>query len=265
MNSIVERIALVHDRMAAAARRAGRAPDEITLVAVTKTHPVDVIAEAIAAGVHDLGENRVQEAEQKIPQFPGGQTGLTWHLIGHLQRNKAKTATHLFDIVHSLDSLRLAETLNRHVETLDATTIPSTPQPSTANVQPLVRRRLPVLLQVNVSGEASKEGFDLPGGPENHTHLALFLADVERMLALPHLHVQGLMTIAPLVSEPEQARPVFRTLRRLRDLLARRFPATDWPHLSMGMTDDFEVAIEEGATIIRVGRAIFGARPAQTR
>lgn len=242
MKTIAQRIEAVHERMATAARRAGRDPAAITLVAVTKTHPPEIIAQAIAAGVRHLGENRVQEAQAKITALAAERQRVTWHLIGHLQRNKAKTAAGLFDTIHSLDSLRLAETLNRQLEAQN--------------------RRLPVLLQVNVSGEASKEGFDLPGGPENQAHLPIFLAEVKQILALAHLQVQGLMTIAPLVSDPEEARPVFATLRQLRDLLARRFPSADWHHLSMGMTDDFEVAIEEGATLVRVGRAIFGERPA---
>jgi len=236
--SIAENIAAVQARIAAAARRAGRDPAEITLVAVTKTHPPELVAEAVAAGARALGENRVQEAASKIAALRAGHAELRWHLIGHLQRNKAKLAAELFDLVHSVDSLRLAEALARQVAP---------------------GRRLPILLQVNVSGEASKEGFALPGGATSAALLAL-LPELEQLVALPQLEVRGLMTVAPMVADPEQARPVFKALRELRDELARRLPTARWDQLSMGMTDDFEVAISEGATIVRVGRAIFGAR-----
>lgn len=239
--NIASRFDQVLERIARAAARANRDPAAITLVAVTKTHPPEVIAEAIAAGARDLGENRVQEAALKIPPLAAAYPDARWHLIGHLQRNKAKTAIELFDMIHSIDSLRLAETLNRLLQERAA-------------------GRLPVLLQVNVSGEASKEGFDLPGGIANRAGLEALLPEVERILALPCLEVRGLMTIAPIVADPEQARPVFRALRELRDELARRFPRAAWAELSMGMTDDFEAAIAEGATIVRVGRAIFGER-----
>lgn len=235
---LADRIATVRDRIATAARRADRNPDAITLVVVTKTHSPETVRAAIAAGATNLGENRVQEASAKIEALADLRASVRWHLIGHLQRNKARLASELFDIVHSVDSLRLAETLSRQ----------------------LADRRLSVLLQVNVSGEQSKEGFDLAGGLQNNAALNTFLADVEAVLALPYLEVRGLMTIAPLSAHPEQARPSFRALRLLRDELARRFPMASWDELSMGMTDDFEVAIEEGATVVRVGRAIFGER-----
>lgn len=244
MMSIAQHIAVIQERIAAAARRAGRNPDEVRLVAVTKTHPPELIAQAVAAGVYDLGENRIQEAEGKVSALATLEPRPTWHLIGHLQRNKAKTAVGLFDMVHSLDSLRLAETLNRHAARAEAED----------------QRPLPVLLQVNVSGEAGKEGFDLPGGPEHAAQWPQFQAEVEQILALPQLQVRGLMTIAPFADDPEVARPVFRMLHTLRATLAQQFPQADWSQLSMGMTDDFEVAIEEGATIVRIGRAIFGAR-----
>jgi pyridoxal phosphate enzyme (YggS family) len=244
MNGIVDRVYAVRERIAAAARRAGRPVEEITLVAVTKTQPARLIAQALAAGVHDLGENRVQEAIEKIDLLAAERARIRWHLIGHLQRNKARQAAAGFDCIHSVDSLRLAEALDRHVDGLSL----------------VGQRRLPVLLQVNVSGEASKEGFDLPGGVANSAAMPAFLAQVERIVALPRLQVQGLMTIAPLGVDPQQARPTFHSLRLLRDELARRFPAAGWEQLSMGMTDDFEVAIEEGATLVRVGRAIFGER-----
>jgi hypothetical protein len=209
-------------------------------VAVTKTHPPEVVAAAIAAGAHTFGENRVQEAAAKIAALAEQHSGLRWHLIGHLQRNKARLAAELFDLVHSVDSLRLAEALSRHAQDLG--------------------RRLPILLQVNVSGEGSKEGFALPGGVTNQPGFDALLPEWERLLALPALEVRGLMTVAPIVDHPDQARPTFQALRELRDALARRFPNTAWIELSMGMTDDFEAAIAEGATIVRVGRAIFGER-----
>ena len=237
-------IAAVRERIAAAAHRAGRAPDAVTLVAVTKTHPPALIRAAAAAGVLDFGENRVQEASAKVEALADA-TELRWHLIGHLQRNKARHAVAIFDLIHSLDSVRLAETLDRHVA-------------EAASEGP--RSPLPVLLQVNIAGEAQKEGFDLPGGLADRSGLSRFYADVERIAGLPHLRVRGLMTIAPYVADPEEIRPFFRALRALRDDLAGRFPSASWDELSMGMTGDYEVAIEEGATLVRVGRAIFGER-----
>ncbi len=244
METLTERLTAVRERIAAAARRVNRDPATIRLVGVTKAHPADVIRAALEAGLCDVGENRVQEAEAKMAALEAERQRLTWHLIGHLQTNKAKKAAMLFDMVHSVDSLRLAQMLDQHA----------------AEASRDAQGRLPILLQVNVSGEATKFGFDLDGW---ETHLDIyerFCADVERILALPHLDVRGLMTIAPWGPDPEQARPIFRAVRRLRDKLAQRFPAAAWRELSMGMTDDFEVAIEEGATIVRIGRAIFGER-----
>jgi PLP dependent protein len=252
--SITDRIDSVRARIATAARRAGRSAEEITLVGVTKTHPPATVAEALAAGLTHFGENRVQEAEEKIAALAADRERITWHLIGHLQRNKAKKAAGLFDVVHSIDSLRLAEALDRY---LVEDRGPRTDAP-VRDYKPL-----PVLLQVNVSGEASKEGFGISGWEDRPAALDAFLAEVEALLALPHLRVGGLMTIAPWGSDPQLSRPTFRAARRLRDRLAQRFPQADWSALSMGMTDDFEVAIEEGATMVRVGTAIFGARPAR--
>jgi PLP dependent protein len=244
MQTIVERIESIRQRIAAAAQRAGRAPDAITLIAVTKTQSARLVAQAIAAGVYDLGENRVQEAAEKIELLIAERARLRWHLIGHLQRNKARLAVEHFDLIHSVDSLKLAEALNRMVD-----------ERSLAG-----QHRLPILLQVNVSGEASKEGFDLPGGHANAPAFDKLLAELEPLLALPYLEVCGLMTIAPYAERAEAARPTFHRLRELRDELARRYSHARWDALSMGMTDDFEVAIEEGATLVRVGRAIFGDR-----
>jgi pyridoxal phosphate enzyme (YggS family) len=234
--------ARVRERIAAAAQRAGRRSDEITLVAVTKTHPAHVVAAAIAAGLHDIGENRVEEASTKIPAVQECISSLTeprWHMVGHLQRRKARTALALFDLIHSVDSLRLAERINRVVQDSE--------------------KVAQVLLEINVSGEGSKYGFDLSASGGAKARDAFF-ADVERILALAYVHPCGLMTMAPIVADPENARPFFAALRTVHDDLCHRFPDADWRELSMGMTDDFEVAIEEGATMVRVGRAIFGER-----
>jgi len=218
----------VRSIIAEAALRVGRVPAEVTLVAVSKTMPVELVQMAYNLGVTDFGENRVQEALPKIAAFHPQR--LHWHMIGHLQSNKAGKVVTPFYCVHSVDSLHLAQALSRH-----------------AGEQ---GKRLSVLLQVNVSGEASKEGMPLAG-----------TLDVARQIvALPHIHVDGLMTIAPLVEDPEQVRPVFRALRLLREQLRVELPQCTWQHLSMGMTGDYSVAIEEGATLVRIGRAIFGER-----
>ena len=248
MGSIATRIEAVQDRIVAAASRAGRSADDIRLVGVSKTHPPELVAQALAAGLCDFGENRVQEADPKIAALAADRDAITWHMIGHLQSNKAKRAAALFDLIHSLDSVSLAEALARGVRSREFGVGSSSSNP------------LPILLQVNVSGEASKDGFDLAGWETRPDRLDGFFGDVERLLALPQLRIGGLMTIAPWGDDPVAARPTFRSARRLRDALAQRFPAADWSALSMGMTDDFEVAIEEGATIVRVGRAIFGSR-----
>jgi PLP dependent protein len=241
IDSMTEQIAAIRARIEQAAARSGRDPEQIRLIGVTKTHPVELVARALAAGIHDVGENRVQEAEQKIALLAAERPQLRWHLIGHLQSNKARKAARLFDWVHSVDSLRLAQALSRAHE--DG----AIPQPTQ------------VLLQVNVSGEASKEGFDLASWEERPDALAAFIADAGTIAALPGLQVRGLMTIAPIGS-PDEARPHFRRTRMLRDLLCERIAQADWSQLSMGMTDDFEVAIEEGSSMVRIGRAIFGAR-----
>jgi len=207
-------------RIARACEKSYRSSQEVTLVAVTKGVPTATIRDAFDFGVRDFGENRVQEAEDKILQLSDIRQNVTWHMVGHLQSNKARRALDLFDIIHSIDSVRLADILNVRA-----------------------KRAVPVLLQVNVSGEATKSGFAVGDVAKA----------VEEIKRLPNLEVVGLMTIAPLVAAPEDARPIFRRLRELRDQLGLK-------HLSMGMSDDFEVAIEEGATIVRIGRAIFGER-----
>jgi len=226
MGSLAENLESVHARIAAACARAGRAPDAVRLLAVSKTYGPDAVRAAAAAGQRWFGENRVQEAAAKIPECPGN---LAWHLIGHLQSNKAALAARLFDWVHSVDSAKLLETLDRHAAEAG--------------------RTLRALVQVNVSGERSKSG--------------LAPAAVPAVLALAprlrNVQIAGLMTIPPLAADPETARPFFRKLRELRGEWAAA-TGLDLAELSMGMTHDLEVAIEEGATVVRVGTGIFGAR-----
>ncbi len=212
-------VAAVEQRIAAACARAGCARDAVTLVAVSKTFPAIDIDHAIAAGMSDVGENKVQEARDKKPAV---QASARWHLIGHLQSNKAKDAVRLFDVIQSIDSVELAQKLARAAESAG--------------------KRQDVLLQVNIGRELQKSGADPRG----------VLAVVRHVTSLPSIHLKGLMAIPP-AGNAEEMRPHFRQLRMMRDDLGLA-------ELSMGMTDDFEVAIEEGATIIRVGRAIFGNR-----
>ncbi len=210
----------VQRRIVRACERSHRSPGDIRLVAVTKGVTVSTIRAAFEYGLNDFGENRVREAEEKIEKLVDLKPDVIWHMVGHLQSNKASVAVGLFDIIHSVDSVRLAEVLSRRAEKL-----------------------MPVFLEVNISGEATKGGFAVDG----------IKAAVEGIRQLPNLQVIGLMTVAPLTADAEEVRPVFRKLRQLRDSLRLE-------HLSMGMTDDFEVAIEEGATMLRIGRAIFGDR-----
>ncbi len=220
MTDIAANLATVHARVGAAAARAGRSSHDITLVGVSKTHPVEIARAAFDAGLRDLGENRVQEAAPKISKMREEGAAPNWHLVGHLQRNKVPAATDLFDILHSVDSERLAEAISA-----------------------AATRSLRVFIEVNVAGEETKFG----AAPAEVSKLA------QRVGRLPNIELAGLMTVAPRVDDPEDVRPVFRALRELRDAIGLR-------ELSMGMTDDFEVAVEEGSTLVRVGRAIFGAR-----
>ena len=245
---LAENIARVRGRIAAACARSGRNLSEVTLVAVSKTCPAEIVTEAYRLGLRNLGENRVEEAREKISKVRSQisnstsdlrlQTSeLRWHLVGHLQSRKADEAVALFDVIHSVDSVKLANKLSRLCSEAG--------------------RVMPVLLECNVSGEESKYGFPAATAADK----ACWMAGVEAILAEGSgVRVEGLMTVAPIVSQTQDARPVFRALRQLRDELASRFPQTNWRHLSMGMTDDFEIAIEEGATLVRVGRAIFGER-----
>jgi hypothetical protein len=224
-DDIRERLLAVRQRIEAAAARSGRSASAVTLVAVSKTMPVEAVREAVAAGATILGENRVQEAGDKIAALPGV---AEWHLIGHLQTNKAKPAAEVFDCIHSLDSIRLAQLLDRAASEAG--------------------KRLRCLIQVNVGEEAQKSGI-----PAAEVRPLL-----EEAARLTHLLVEGLMAIPPFLSDPEAVRPFFRRLRELREVLVRE--GASLPHLSMGMTHDFEAAIEEGATLVRIGTAIFGPR-----
>ena len=221
MCDIANNIEAIRQRMSAAAKRAGRDPASVRLVGACKTVEPERIVQALDAGLRDFGENFIQEAEDRIASLGSRADQAIWHFIGHLQTNKAGAAVNLFDILESVDSLRLAEHISRR-----------TTQP------------IRILLEVNVAQEASKFGF----AP------AEVGAAIARVQQLPNLELDGLMTIAPASPDPEMVRPVFRELRELAHAHGLR-------ELSMGMTDDFEVAIEEGATMIRVGRAIFGERP----
>jgi pyridoxal phosphate enzyme (YggS family) len=240
---IAENIATVQERIASACERAGRDPNEITLVAVSKKKPAEHILEAINAGLREFGENRIEEAAIKIPDVMAGTTAsINWHMIGHIQRRKVRDVVRLnFDLVHSVDNLKLAASLDQ--------------------ITAAAGRTIPVLLEMNVSGEAAKNGWDARESLQSETITAELRTDIEAMCQFEHLNIQGLMTMAPLVQNAEATRPVFQSLARLRAALKSEFPALDLPHLSMGMTNDYEVAIEEGATIVRIGRAIFGERP----
>ena len=221
-----EALPRVLDRLAAACRRAGRDRREVRLVAVSKTFSPEQVRRVMACG-HDLfGENRVQEAVAKIPEVGAG---ARWHMIGHLQRNKARHVVGLFELIHSVDGSKLAQELNRRAE-----------------ARGLVQ---PILVEVNLAGEASKSGTDEAGLPEL----------IDGILPLKNLELRGLMTVPPIAERPEDSRPWFVRLRGLAEE-ARRRSGLPLPDLSMGMTDDFEVAVEEGATLVRVGRAIFGPR-----
>jgi hypothetical protein len=231
--TIVDNLSAVHDRIARAAKRAGRNADDIALMAVSKTQPVPKIIEAYEAGQRLFGENRVQEFSEKVGALATLHDA-TFHMIGHLQSNKAPKAAEVFHAIDSLDSAKLAERLNAAAEKLGKT--------------------LDVLIEINVGGEEAKSG------------LAPNSSELERIFAgapaWTHLRVRGLMTVPPFTDDPEGARPYFRQLRELRErIAARNLPALTLDVLSMGMSHDFEVAIEEGSTCVRIGTAIFGDRP----
>jgi pyridoxal phosphate enzyme (YggS family) len=226
MSSIAENLGGVRERIASAAAKSGRSADDVELVAITKTHPAEKVREAIEAGQTLFGESRVQEARAKIPELP---SNIRWHFVGHLQKNKVRQALPLFEMIHGVDSLALAQDINR-----------------IADEEGMYPR---VLLQVNVAGEGSKFGF---AADQLHQQM-------EELLALPRLSIEGLMCIPPLADELEASRKCFVQLRELRDSLENEFDVK-LPQLSMGMTNDFPVAVEEGATLVRVGTAIFGER-----
>jgi len=238
--TIQDRAARVQDAIAAACAAAGRSSDEVMLVAVSKTHPAPMVLEAVEAGLRHFGENRVEEASDKIPVVNAGtEAEVVWHMIGHIQSRKAKEVIPLFHVVHSVDSARLAGKLAAAAEREG--------------------RTLDVLLEINISGEASKYGIDAAGWERDPAVRERVWGQVRTIAALPALHVRGLMTMAPIVEQAELARPVFAGLAALRDELASTLKLA-LPDLSMGMTDDYPVAVQEGATIVRVGRAIFGER-----
>jgi pyridoxal phosphate enzyme (YggS family) len=225
-----QRLKRVREQIAEAALQANRKPQDVTLVAVSKTYCAETIQQAIAVGATDLGENRVQEAQTKIPEV--GRNTARWHLIGHLQSNKARRAVELFDVIHSLDSVALARRLDRVCGEVN-------------------REVLPVLIQVDLGQEATKSG-----AAENEVEKI-----VEVVKESQRLRLWGLMTLPPYFDDPQQTRPYFQRLRELRDDLFRQGAFGDQiGELSMGMSHDFAVAIEEGATIVRIGTAIFGAR-----
>ncbi len=228
---VAARLAGIEERIAAACGRAGRARAEVTLVAVSKTVEPARIREAIAAGVRVLGENRVQEAAEKIPQLAAEAADVAWHLIGHLQSNKARRAVELFDAIESVDSLKLGARLD--------------------GIAGELGKRLPVLVEVNLGGEESKAGLAA----------AEVLPLCEQLQRMPNLELRGLMTVPPFLDDPDALRPFFRQLRALRDeAVAAGIVGPAFRELSMGMSNDFETAIEEGATMVRIGTALFGAR-----
>jgi pyridoxal phosphate enzyme (YggS family) len=230
VSELQENLTRIRSRIDQACERSGRQPDSVRLMAVSKNQPPERVAEAASAGLTLFGENRIQDAKVKIPLCPGQ---LEWHFIGHLQSNKSRDAVSLFQVVQGVDSLALAEELQK---------------------QALKQARsLPILLEVNVAGESSKFGWN----PDR------LLAELPQLNALNRLEVHGLMTIAPYAVDPEQVRPIFRRLRELRDRCTDLLGAP-LPVLSMGMSGDLEVAIEEGATLVRVGTALFGERPRRT-
>jgi hypothetical protein len=239
--SISENLAAVKERIARAATRVGRNPHEVILVAVSKTFSAEHIREAYAAGVRHFGENRVQEWEGKFAHV--ADLDATWHLIGNLQSNKARRATGLFHAIDSVDSISLAQKLDRAMAECSGG-LPAGTSPAASN--------LPILIEVRLSPEITKSG----------VHADELPALAEAILALPHLDLRGLMTIPPLLNNPEDVRPYFRRLRELRDELAARL-GCPLAVLSMGMSHDFEVAIEEGATQVRLGTALFGERTAR--
>lgn len=235
VTSIRERYMSTLDKIAVAAKKSGRDSQSVKLVVVTKTQPLEIVQAAIEAGAKILGENYPEEGAMKI-QFLQSFSAVEWHMIGHVQSRKAQLVAQHYDCLHSLDGLKLAVRLSRFCEEAG--------------------RILPTFLEFNVGGEESKSGWDA----SNEARWPELLADVEAVLALPGLHVCGLMTMPPLGTAAELSRPFFQKMRRLQEYLMSQFPQADFSELSMGTSTDFEVAIEEGATLVRVGTAIVGSR-----
>lgn len=240
MSTLVDNYWRVRDRMTQAAQHAGRRESDVTLVAISKGHPLSAIEALAQVGQRDFGENRVPEGPEKVAASratfdPSAE--LCWHFVGNIQRRKASEVVANFGLLHAIDRPELAERLSK-LAVEHATTVR-------------------ILLECNVSGEASKAGFATHQWAENTEQRTAFFTQVTHLLTLPSLIIDGLMTMAPIVDDPEATRPVFRRLADLRATLAQQFPQAPWSQLSMGMTDDFEVAVEEGATLVRVGRAIF--------
>lgn len=233
--TIAQNYRLVQERIANACKRAGRSVDEIDLIVVTKGHSIERIRCAIELGMRKFGENYPEEGAAKI-QTIGSVPGIEWHMIGHIQSRKADLVAHYYDMVHSLDSLKLGLRLERFAAEKG--------------------RKIPVLLECNVSGEETKYGF----AAADPDHWPDLLSAFSEIAQLPHLEICGLMTMAPLFEDVEQARPIFRKLVELQHYLRHHLPQIKWDELSMGMSSDFEVAIEEGATILRIGQAILGPR-----
>ena len=229
--SVAENLASIQQRIRAACDRCDRVPNSVTMLAVTKTHPPEVISEAVNLGITCFGENKVQEAKAKIPHCPGR---ARWHFIGHLQSNKCRDAVELFEMIESVDSLSLAQEINKRAEAAAKT--------------------MPVLLEVNVAGEASKFGYK----PQR------LLIELAELSALPRIEIHGLMAVPPWSAEAEDSRPHFQRLRESKQE-CEQILGVPLPHLSMGMSGDFEVAIEEGASIVRVGTALFGPRSTTRR
>jgi pyridoxal phosphate enzyme (YggS family) len=226
----------IHSRIDKAARKAGRDPSDVRIIVVTKSQPPEILQAAVKAGAEYLGENYAEEAIAKL-QALGSKLGVAWHMIGHVQSWKARLVVENFDWIDSVDSVKLAEKYNRVAGELG--------------------KRLPILLELNVGGEATKYGWDISptGGIEP------ILADVERAISFPNLEVRGLMTMPPLFEDAELTRPYFKMLRVIQGELMMRYPDQNWKELSMGTSNDFEAAIAEGSTMVRIGRAILGPRP----
>jgi len=237
VTQIRERYRTTLERIAAAAQASGREPDSVRLVVVTKAQPLEVVQATVQAGARLLGENYPDESVSKISSFEP-ESGVEWHMIGHVQSRKARLVIEHFDLLQSLDSLKLARRLDWMAKEAG--------------------RILPVMLEFNVGGEETKFGWTAKSEKDWHALYPL----IESVLELENLQIRGLMTMPPLEENPEDARIYFRTLRLLRDHLAKRYPQADWRELSMGTSADYEVAVQEGATLVRIGTAIVGSRPA---